>query len=109
MSNSYVTPTTPAGDFEALAVSTTVVTPTAAKLAINRAGGFRKRAQKAFLTVETNTVRIRFDGTAPDASTGHALVAGDFMTVEGEDNVANIKLIRASADATVMVTYFYNM
>ena len=108
MSTSYITDDTPAGDFEKLSVSTDVKTPTASKLLIEQAGGFKKRAVKAFVTVETNTIRMRFDGTAPDSSTGHALVAGDFITVSGEQNVANIKMIRASADATVQITYYYN-
>ena len=109
MSNSYVTDATPAGDFEKITVSTTAVGPDAAKLVINQTGGHFKRAVRAFLTVETNTIRIRFDGTNPDSSTGHALAAGDFMTVDGEQNVSRIKMIRASADATVQVTYFYNL
>lgn len=106
--NSYVTDETPAGDFELITVSTTVKQIAAGKLLITQAGGFNKRAVKAFLTVETNSIRVRWDGTVPDANTGHLLTAGSSLTIVGEGNVAALRMIRASADATVMVTVYYN-
>lgn len=105
---SFLNESTPAGDFEKKTVSTTVVTCTAAKLTINQAGGDRKRAIKAYVSVETNSIRVRFDGTDPDASTGHLFASGDSFVVAGEMDLQNLKMIRASADATVQITYFYN-
>jgi len=94
---------------EKLTVAGTATVPTASKLLIRQEGGTYKRAVRAFITVETAPCRIRFDGTAPDSSTGHLLTDGDYITVEGEQNVANIKLIRTSGTSSeVMVTYFYN-
>lgn len=108
MSESFITDSTPAGGFDTFAVSTSVVQITAGKLAINEAGGRVKRAVKAFITVETNSIRVRWDGTNPDASTGHLLTAGSSLTITGDQNVSKLRLIRSSADATVMVTLYYN-
>jgi hypothetical protein len=105
---SFITDQAPAGGFEKIAVSTTAVAIDAAKLLTNLAGGGRKRAVRAFCTVESNSVRFRFDGTAPDSSTGHLVAAGVYFTVDGEGNVANLQMIRGSGDATVQVTLFYN-
>lgn len=110
MATSYTTDQTPAGDHEKITVGATATGPTASKLLINQAGGRKKRAARAFLTVETGPCRIRFDGGTATSSSGHLLVEGDYITVDGEGNVANISLIRTSGtSAEVMVTYFYNI
>lgn len=109
MGTSYITDQSPAGAFELLTVAGTVKTPTASKLVTNQEGGHFKRAVRAFLTVETAPCRIRFDGGTVDSASGHLLADGDYITVDGEQNVANIQLIRTSGtSATVQVTYFYN-
>lgn len=108
MSSSYVTDETPAGGFEKIAVSTTVKQITATNLAVNEVGGLVKRACKAFLTVETNSIRVRWDGTNPDSTTGHLLTSGSSLTIIGESNVSRLRMIRASADADVHVTFYYN-
>lgn len=107
MSSSYVTETIPAGDFEKISVSASAVGIDATKLVINQEGGRFKRAVRAFCTVESNSVRIRFDGSDPNSSTGHLIAASDYFVVDGEQNVANLKMIRGSGDATVQVTLFY--
>ena len=104
---SFITDASPAGDFEKLTISTAVVPPTASKILVNQTGGFHKRAVRAFITVETNSIRIRFDGTDPDSTTGHLIIAGDYITIEGEANVSRLRMIRATADATVQITYYY--
>ncbi len=109
MSLSYITDATPASDFDTQTISTVALGITSTKLSTNLAGGVRKRAVKAFVTVETNTIRVRWDGTDPTASVGHALTAGSSITIIGEDNVAKFKMIRASVDATVMITLYYNL
>lgn len=110
MSTSYVTDQSPAQDHEKITVAATAIGPTAAKLLINQAGGRKKRAVKAFLTVETASCRIMFHGGTPTSSSGHLLVEGDYITVDGEANVANILMIRTSGTSSeVMVTYFYNL
>lgn len=108
MSESFITDSTPAGDFETLTVSTVVLPITAAKVKINETGGRYKRAVKIFLTVETNSIRVRWDGTDPTASVGHLLTAGSSLTIIGDQNCSRFRMIRASADATTMMTIYYN-
>lgn len=65
----------------------------------------RKIAKFAQISVETNSIRFRVDGTAPTSSVGHLLNAGDVVVLESEDDVRNWKAIRVSADATIMASY----
>ena len=87
---------------EALAVSSTSVPFTAATWKNPSTGS---AARKALVTVESNTVRWRADGTDPTASTGHQLAAGQSLEVWGAD-MNRIEFIRETSDATVRVTYF---
>lgn len=97
-----------AGDFEQLTISSVAVTPTSSKLLVTLANGRTKSAARAFITVETAGMRLRFDGVAPTTSVGHLIAAGDYITIDGVENVSNIKMIRATgSDSTVNVTYFY--
>lgn len=107
MSSSYITDASPADGFDTQTVSTTALSITASKLVTNQAGGFYRRAVKAFLTVETNSIRVRWDGTVPTATVGHLLTAGSSLTLYGEQNCSRLSMIRASADATVMITLSY--
>ena len=109
MSLSYITDETPAGTFETINVSTTAIGVTASLLEVGLPGGFHRRAVKLYISNETNSIRVRWDGTAPTASVGHLLTAGDSITIEGEQNCSNFKAIRVSADATLMVTVYYNI
>jgi len=59
----------------------------------------------ALFTVETNSVRFRMDGTDPTASVGHKVDAGQNVEIHGKGNVARIKFIAVTADATVMASY----
>lgn len=102
-------PATPGTAFETITVSSTPIGGTASKLTINQAGGFRKRAQKAVLSVESQPIRFRYDGTSPSSTVGHLLAAGDYFTVNGEDNVAALKMIATGTDATVQVTFHYSL
>lgn len=106
--NSYISEQSPAGDFDTITVGASSIPLTAAKVQVARTGGFKKNAIMAFLSVETNSIRVRWDGGAPTSSLGHLLAAGDTLTVAGEQNVANLRLIRVSADGTVQVTFYYN-
>jgi hypothetical protein len=99
-----------ANGFETITVSTTgigitstvlTVTPTA-----NSVVDVKRPARAALLSVETNSIRVRFDGTDPTAAVGHLVTAGDFLWVEGPDLLRKLKMIRASADASVTVSIF---
>lgn len=61
----------------------------------------------ALLTVETNSIRYRTDGTAPTTSEGHLVAAGGVIELYGRGEVKNFKAIRtASPDAVVKATYY---
>lgn len=63
------------------------------------------RANRIRITVETQSARYRYDGTAPTASVGHLLPAPSELILTGTDNVRRFQIIRATgSDATVMVT-----
>lgn len=112
MALSFTTEETPAGGFETITVSNTAggIGITASLLLINLTGGTHKRAVKAFVSVETQSLRCTWDGTAPTATAGHLLAAGDTLQVEGEQNVSKLKMIRTGgSDSTAMVTVYYNL
>ena len=62
-------------------------------------------ACRAFMTVETASLRWRCDGTAPTATVGHLAVAGDSIEIEGIANVANFKAIKVTDNATLQISY----
>lgn len=110
MSTSYITAETPAGDSEAITVSTNAIGFTATKILVNATGGRHRRAVRAFVTVEDQPIRVLWTGTAPTSTVGHKLNNGDSIMIEGEANVLNFKAIRASTatgDAALQVTYFF--
>jgi len=62
------------------------------------------RANRIRITVETQPIRYRYDGTAPTDTVGHLLPAPSELILTGTDNVRQFQIIRATADATIMVT-----
>jgi len=87
--------------FETLTVSTAAIGPTDATITPNV--GYE--ATYGLFTVESNDVRYRFDGTAPTDAVGHLLQAEQNLEVHGKENLANLKFIRVSGDASVSCTY----
>lgn len=63
-----------------------------------------KAADRMRVTVETNAIRYRYDGTAPTASVGHLLATGSVLILDGHNNIANFQVIADSSDGAVMVT-----
>lgn len=88
--------------FETITVSSTGIGFTAATYA--PATG--PQAMMALITIETNAIRFRSDGTAPTAAIGHPVSAGSTIEVCGTANVRNFLMIRQSADASASVSYF---
>ena len=88
-------------DFESITVSSSAIGPTAAMIADDKG----QAPYYALFTVETNSVRFRMDGTDPTASVGHKVDAGQNVEIHGKGNVARIKFIAVTADATVMASY----
>ena len=85
----------------AIGITATLLQNSAATENVNHKGVF-----EVFLSVETNAIRYRIDGTDPTASEGHPLAAGDKLTVTGYNNIKRLRMIRQSADAAVKVTLF---
>jgi hypothetical protein len=88
---------------ETLAVSSSVQVLTPSKYAgsAGRPGG----ADSAFITNYGNAVRYFYDGTTPDASTGHVLPDGGILNLFGQNQMSQFKCIRLSADSTITVTF----
>lgn len=61
-------------------------------------------ANYAYITVETNAVRWRDDGTDPTAGVGSPVAAGATLIYDGD--LSTIKFIRQSADATLTIAYY---
>ena len=56
---------------------------------------------QAFVSIETNPIRWRADGTAPTTTTGHLANAGATISLAGHQNVVNFKMIATGSSATV--------
>lgn len=107
MPATFVNGPRPSLGYESITVSTTSVSPITTTIQSTLTNGLREQAVEAVVTIETNPIRYRVDGTAPTSSEGHLLNAGDVLTVQGFQNITNLKMIRqGSADATVRITYF---
>jgi hypothetical protein len=89
--------------YESATVSTVAVTLTAATYAPSG----QTQAAFAIITVESNPLRYRIDGTAPTSIEGHAATDGGFLTVCGITAIKNFSAIRSGGtDAKVRVTYY---
>ena len=81
--------------YEAVTVSSTAIGITKA---------LRIDHNYAFITLETDEVRYRVDGTDPTASEGHKLSPGDTLTLEGGNAIRNFRAIRVTSDATIRIS-----
>lgn len=88
---------------ETLNVTNAVQVLTPAKYAPNTQtpGG----ADSAFITNYGNAIRYFYDGSTPDASTGHVLPDGGLLILLGQNQMAQFKCFRLSADSTLTATY----
>lgn len=98
----------PSYEFEKITVSTSAVGISTAKITRpSTTLGQSRTAEYAVVTVETNNIRYRTDGTNPDSTTGHLLAAGDALLLDNYDDIRRFKAIRdtaAAADATIQVS-----
>lgn len=94
--------TTLAYAFGTRAISTTVI-PLASVTGLS--ADLVKQADRARITVATDAIRYRYDGGDPSATVGHYLPANGETVIEGQENIARLRFIRAgSSDATLSVT-----
>lgn len=62
-------------------------------------------ATKAVIYVDSDVARIRYDGTAPTTSIGHAIQSGEELTIEGGGNIAALQVIAVNSTAQINVHY----
>lgn len=90
--------------FETISVTTTVQTLSTTYVTNPISGTIPDIA--AYMTMETGDCRWRMDGTAPTASIGHKLSAGDSITIIGYDNLKNFKaILTGSTTGTLSISY----
>lgn len=59
----------------------------------------------AFITVEANRIRFRYDGGNPTSVAGHLLEAGDSLGLKNNKSIKNLKVIAVNGQATINATY----
>lgn len=71
--------------------------------------GLRLGANEAFVTVETESIRVTFDGTTPDDGNkvGHIIPVGTGFNIYNLGNISKFKAVRVGGtNASIQVTYF---
>lgn len=66
------------------------------------------KAIGALVSVETDSVRFRSDGTAPTTTEGHILYVGDVLDLTGanfRDFLVDTQFVRVTTDAALKITY----
>lgn len=62
-------------------------------------------AETAWITCNSNALRYRYTGSAPTISSGHKLVEGASVQLQGNYKIQNFRLIRdGGSDATYHIT-----
>ena len=62
-------------------------------------------AARAIITVRTEDINIRYDGTSPTVAIGHLYTATATFEIVGNENIALLELIRNdAADSIVTIT-----
>lgn len=96
-------------DFATLTVSSTAVDLGDASPALSAGLVSSKTVRRALMTVETDAIRWRADGTAPTASEGHKIAANGELSLTGANYkqlLGAIQFIAVSTDAALKITYF---
>jgi len=66
----------------------------------------KSRPKSVFMTTEVADCRLTFDGVAPTSSSGHLVPAGSSLTIVGQNNVRDLKII-STTGTNVVVTATY--
>jgi hypothetical protein len=95
-----------AGAYETITVSTAAIGFTSTSICPTTHACYTK----AYCSVISNDIRLRFDGTAPTSTTGHKIVGGSNITftLTGESALKNALMIKDTAsagDGTVNCSY----
>ena len=90
--------------YEAITVAGTALSLTRATYEPTTVG--QPNAKYALMTVETDQIRVTFDGTTtPTATVGHLLNVGDTIELHGQNNIKNFQAIRVTTSASLRVSY----
>lgn len=94
-----------ASAFETISVTTTTAVGISTTTMVSRAafGSRGGGTNTAYCTVETDSIRFRFDGTAPTRTVGHPSASNSNFTLTGYQNIRNLSMI-GSGTATATVT-----
>lgn len=95
-------------DSEQLTVSTSVVTPTAAKY-LNSSDPLNTgtKATAALVQAVANGFYYTLDGSTPSGSNGAVVAAGEVLALAGFSKVSKLKMIRSGgSDASVNIQYY---
>lgn len=84
--------------YESITVSSAAIGPTASKIA--------NAPKSAYCTVESYSIRFTTDGTTPTSSVGFLVAAGSDFIITNATDLAALKMIRVTSDATVQCEYF---
>lgn len=84
-------------DFDNQTVSSTAIGLTSSKVLPTNAIA----ARQATCVVETNSVRIRYDGTDPTTAIGLLFTAGQTFSVYGSNNIRRLRAIRVTSDGAL--------
>mgnify|MGYP001594427290 CR=1 FL=1 len=91
--------------FEQITVSSTSVGLTTSNYDLTNAD-LSRRTKRVVCSVESNAIRFRVDGTAPTASVGYPVTAGQQIIIDKPNDIENFRSIRQSADATLSCIYW---
>lgn len=84
-------------DFDNVTVGSTAVGLTASKVLPSG----EIAARQATCVVETNSIRIRYDGTNPTASVGLLYTSGQSFAIYGANNIRRLRAIRVTSDGAL--------
>lgn len=91
--------------FQTLSVSNAVVSFSNAHVFAVGKVGIDSKAERAYMTVQTNSIRVRWDGGTPTQGNGHLLASGDAIEILGPKAIQQFKMIAEGSAAVVFITY----
>ena len=93
---------------EQLTVSTSVVSPTTAKIDNANLDLSRGKATAGVLQVLTGDIYYTLDNSTPSSSNGSKVVAGDVLGLAGYAKLKRLKMVRVGGSDAVVHIHYYN-
>jgi hypothetical protein len=96
------------GAYEDVTVGVSAAVLSAGKIKPTTGPYARLSARAVLLSLEEGDIRIRIDGGAPSASSGHYLTGGDNLVISGTQAIQQLRARRSGeTNGLLRVTYFY--